>query len=69
MTVQSDRKIPSGPYPTDDEIAQRVYEMFLERNWTSGSPDFWSIAEAELLDRAATGLSRRDGRGQRGGKP
>ena len=52
--VGSHRKPPAGTYPTDDEIAQLVYEMFLERAWTlNGGADCWRIAEAELLDRAA----------------
>jgi hypothetical protein len=52
--VGSHRKPPAGTYPTDDEISQLVYEMFLERAWTlNGGGDYWRIAEAELLDRAA----------------
>jgi hypothetical protein len=63
--VQSDRKPPRGLYPTDEEIAQRVYEMFLERTWTFESPDYWNIAESELLDRAARRVLRRAGRADR----
>jgi hypothetical protein len=66
--MESDRKPPGSPYPTDEEIAQRVYEMFLERTWPSGSPDYWNIAESELLDRAARRILRREGRGPRGHK-
>jgi len=52
--VGSHRKPPADTYPTDDEIAQLVYEMFLQRAWTlNGGADCWRIAEAELLDRAA----------------
>jgi hypothetical protein len=52
--VGSNRKPPAGIYPTEEEIAQLVYEMFLERAWTlNGGGDYWRIAEAELLDRAA----------------
>jgi hypothetical protein len=64
--VPRDRKPPEGTYPTDDEIAQRVYELFLERAWTDRSPDYWTLAETELLDRAARRVVRRDARGQGG---
>jgi hypothetical protein len=60
--VRRDHKPPAGTYPTDDEIAQLVYEMFLERAWTlNGGTDYWRIAEAELLDRAARRAVRTGG--------
>jgi hypothetical protein len=69
--VGSDHKPPAGTYPTDDEIAQLVYEMFLERAWTlNGGADYWRIAETELLERAAArvvraGVSRKRDAGPR----
>jgi hypothetical protein len=56
--MAQDRKPPLDTYPTEDEIAQRVYERFLERAWSYGSPDSWRIAESELLERAARRVAR-----------
>ena len=51
--MASDGLPPKGIYPTDDEIAQRAYEMLLDR---LSAPlvitDYWKLAEAELLERA-----------------
>jgi hypothetical protein len=50
-------KDPRGYFPSDDEIAMRAYEMFLERLWSDASRrDIWYEAETELLDRAARRL-------------
>lgn len=47
-------KGPRGEFPSDDEIAMRAYEMFLERLWSDASRgDIWYEAETDLLDRAA----------------
>jgi hypothetical protein len=42
-----------NPYPTDEEIAQRVHEMFLDRECSRTPIECWTIAETELLERAA----------------
>lgn len=50
-------KRPRGVFPTDDEIAMRAYEMFLDRVWSGASPgDIWYEAETALLDRAVRRL-------------
>jgi len=50
--MPDDQRPPKGVYPTDDEIAQRAYEMLRERT-TAPSVVYWKLAEAELLERAA----------------
>jgi hypothetical protein len=57
--VAQDREPPRDTFPTEDEVSQRVYEMFLERAWSYRSPDYYRIAESELLERAARRIARR----------
>ena len=46
------RRKPNWQPPTEDEIRQRAYELYLEReNETGGPLDDWLEAEAELLLR------------------
>ncbi len=46
------REKPRWQPPTDDEIRQRAYELYLERESETGGPlDDWLEAEAELLLR------------------
>jgi hypothetical protein len=60
------REPPKGTYPTADEIAERSYEMFLERlSSPLGLHDYWRLAEAELLERAARRIPRIDDRRDR----
>jgi hypothetical protein len=41
-------------FPTEDEIAQRAFELFFyERDPDRSLNDYWRWAERELLDRAA----------------
>ena len=56
-----DPQPPHDTYPTEEEISQRVYEMFLKRAWRNGSADYWTIAESELLERAARRVLRKWG--------
>jgi hypothetical protein len=53
--MATDHLPPRGVYPTDDEIAERAYQMLLDR---LSAPlvitDYWRLAETELLERAAT---------------
>ena len=52
--VPDDVRPPKGVYPTDEEIAERAYEMFLARvSSTFGVADYWTAAQTELLERAA----------------
>ena len=52
--MSDDRRPPKDIYPTADEIAERAYEMSRERSAESfGAADYWSVAEAELLERGA----------------
>ena len=45
---------PKRVFPTDDEIADRAYEMLVNRASSPvGIVDYWRLAEAELLERAA----------------
>jgi hypothetical protein len=51
----------SGPRPSQDEIARRAYELFLQRGSVRGQEfDDWLQAEAELSARA--GESEREER-------
>ena len=55
IIVPDDRRPPRDIYPTPDEIAVRAYEMLRERSSRAfGAGDYWSAAETELLERAAT---------------
>jgi hypothetical protein len=57
--MSADQLPPKGVYPTPDEIAQRAYEMLLDRLSTPcGMVDCWRLAEAELLERAAARATR-----------
>jgi hypothetical protein len=57
--MSADQLPPKGVYPTPDEIAQRAYEMLLDRlSAPYGIVDYWRLAEAELLDRAASRATR-----------
>jgi len=51
--MADDQRPPKGVYPTDDEIAQRAYEMLQERSIAPCIVNYWKLAEAELLERAA----------------
>jgi hypothetical protein len=45
---------PKGIFPTDDEIADRAYEMIVTgASAPTAVVDYWKLAEAELLERAA----------------
>lgn len=45
-----------GPQPSQDEIAQRAYELYLQRGSVPGhETDDWLQAEAELSAEAAQG--------------
>jgi hypothetical protein len=47
------RRAPRDPFPSDEEIAERAYELsFLEREADRPS-NYLDAAEEELLDRAA----------------
>ena len=53
--MASDHLPPKGVVPTDDEIAERAYEMLLGRlSSPLGITEYWRLAEAELLERAAS---------------
>jgi hypothetical protein len=50
-----------GPQPSQDEIAQRAYELYLQRGSVPGhETDDWLQAEAELLAEAAQGEQREE---------
>ena len=54
MAIQKEIKQekPRWRPPTEDEIRQRAYELYLERQSETGGPlDDWLEAEAELLLR------------------
>jgi len=51
--MPDDQRPPKGVYPTDDEISQRAYEMLQERTTAPSVVNYWKLAEAELLERAA----------------
>jgi hypothetical protein len=52
-------EIFTDPFPSDDEIAERAYQMFLERASTAlGSAGYWRLAEAELLEKAVRQVLR-----------
>ena len=51
--MPDDQRPPKRVYPTDDEIAQRAYEMLQERTTSPSVVNYWKLAEAELLERAA----------------
>jgi hypothetical protein len=41
-------------YPTTEQIAQRAYQIYLERNGAPGNPlEDWTRAERELLEKPA----------------
>ena len=43
---------PKGIFPTDDEIADRAYEMIVTgASAPTAVVDYWKLAEAELLER------------------
>jgi hypothetical protein len=66
----SERRRLDDPYPTDDEIAQRTYEMFLDGSSSSvGAVTCWRLAEAELLERSAERALRTYSRRDRQRKP
>ena len=46
---------PNNPFPTDEEIAERAYELcFVLRDHIQEPLNYVDVAEEELLDRAAT---------------
>ncbi len=48
------RKTSSKPLPTEDQIRQRAFEIFLRRNGGAGDADGdWHQAERELSDELA----------------
>jgi hypothetical protein len=55
----------SNVYPTEEEITERVYELFLDHLSTSTPNDYWTIAETELLERAASRAIRTGARPKR----
>ena len=58
--MSSFRDEPSGDvFPTDEEIAERCFQMMIRRE-SDAITDFWRRAEAELLERAARRVVRRD---------
>jgi hypothetical protein len=66
----SERRRLDDPYPTDDEIAQRTYEMFLDESSSSvGAVTCWRLAETELLERSADRVLRTYSRRYRHRKP
>ena len=51
----------AGPQPSQDEIAQRAYELYLQRGSVPGhETDDWLQAEAELLAEAAQSEQREE---------
>lgn len=49
----------AAPAPTHDQIAQRAYHIYLQRNGAPGNPfEDWKRAEQELLAEAAKPKSR-----------
>jgi hypothetical protein len=53
--MASEHLPPRAVYPTDDEIAERAYQMLLDRlSAPMGITEYWKLAETELLERAAT---------------
>ena len=49
------REPPRNLFPTDEEIAERAYELcFVARDATREPLSYMDVAEDELLDRAAT---------------
>ena len=53
LMMPDDQRPPKSVYPTEDEIAQRAYEMLQERTTAPCIVNYWKLAEAELLERAA----------------
>ena len=59
QTIMTKRTETPDPYPTEDEIADRVFERLMDAHVSrSGAGDCWTAAETELLERAATRLLR-----------
>jgi Protein of unknown function (DUF2934) len=45
---------PASSFPGHDDIAQRAYQLFVNRGMAAGfEQEDWRQAEQELLDRAA----------------
>jgi hypothetical protein len=56
------REPPKDVFPTEDEIAERAYELLLHRSSAAdGLTDYWRLAEAELLERGARRIVRTGG--------